>query len=110
MKQCAKHVDDQLPNQLTRVNLLPDDIKCKDTGLNAAIPMVKCNKGPTRKTNKFEYEAAYLTSWDPVSKKRNTNRKYGASEISNTSSIGAEVSATRAKKGRGSRGVKSCYY
>ena len=52
MTQCDEHVNYQLPNKLTRVNLLLGAIEWKDPGLNAAISMVKRNKGPTGKINK----------------------------------------------------------
>ena len=71
---------------------------------------MKEDKGPTGKMNKFEDAAAYLTPWDPVANNRNTNRKRGADEISNTSDGGARVSATRAKQGRGFTGVDFRYY
>ena len=78
MTQCAKHVDYQLTNELTRENFLLDAIKCKDSGLNVGIAMVKGDKGPTRNMNKFKYSSAYLTPWYPVAKNCNTNRKCGA--------------------------------
>ena len=56
--QCSEHVYCQLPNELTCVNLLLNDIEFKDLGLNAAILMVKGDTGPTRKMNKFEDAAA----------------------------------------------------
>ena len=49
-------------------------------------------KMPTGKMNKLEYAAAYLTPQDPVANNLNTNRKRGASEISNTYGGGAQVS------------------
>ena len=81
MTQCSEHVDYQLPKTLTRINFLLDGVECKVPGQNKAIAMVKGDKGPTRKINKFEYAAAYLTPWDPVTKSHNTNRKCGAAEM-----------------------------
>ena len=52
--QCAKHVDYQLTNELTRENFLLNAIKCKDPGLNSAIEMEKGYKGPNRMMNKFK--------------------------------------------------------
>ena len=92
------------------MNFLLYAIKCEYPGLNSSISMAKGEKGPTGKMNKFEYSAAYLTPWDPVSKKRNTNRKSGASEISNTYGGGVQVLTTGEKQGRGSIGVELCYY
>ena len=54
MTQFSDHVDDQLSNKYTRMNFLLDAIKCKDPGLNAAISIVKVDKGPTRNMNKSE--------------------------------------------------------
>ena len=110
MTQYADHVGYQLTNELTRVNLLPDATKFKDTILNAGISMVKGDKGPTWKMNKFEDAAAYLTPWDPVAKKSNNNRKRGAAEISNTFDGGALLSATRAKQVRVSTEDDSQYH
>ena len=76
--QCVDNVDHQILNELTHVNLLLNAIECKDTGLNAAISMLKGDKGPTGKMNKFKYYAAYLTPWDPIANNCNTNRKFGA--------------------------------
>ena len=72
--------------------------------------MVKGDKGPTGKMKQFEDEAVYITPWDPVYKNHNTNSKCSASEITNTSSGGAQVSATRANQGRGYTGVEFHYY
>ena len=46
--------------KMTRVDLLLDDIECKDPGRNAAITMVKGHKKPTGNINKFEDTAAYV--------------------------------------------------
>ena len=110
MTQYAEDVDYQIPNKLTCVNFLLGAIEFKYFGLNAAIGMVKGDKGPTGKMNKFKDAAAYLTPWDHVAKNCNTNRKRGAAEISNTSGGRAQVSATRANQGRGSTGVQFHYY
>ena len=67
MTQCAEHADYQLPNSLTHVNFLIGTIVYKDYGLNAAIAIVKVDKGPTRKMNKLEHASAYLTSMGPCS-------------------------------------------
>ena len=90
--QCAKHVDYQIPQKLTGVNFLIDDIECKYSVLNVAIVMVKFDKGPTGKVNKSEDAAAYFTPWYPVANDLNTNRKRGAYEISHISDGGAQVS------------------
>ena len=46
----------------------------------------------------------------PVNNSINNNRKRGAAEISNTSGVGAQVSATGATQVRDSTGIKYCYY
>ena len=61
MNQRTKIVDYQLPNIFNDVNFLLNDIKCKDTGLNIDIKMLKGDKGPTGKMNTLEYAALYLT-------------------------------------------------
>ena len=60
--------------------------------------------------NKPEDAETHFTPWRPFDKNRNTNRKCGAAEISNTSGGGAQVSATGAKQGRGCAGAELCYY
>ena len=104
------HVDYQITNKLTNVNFPPYVVEFKDHGLKAGIEMVKGVKGPTRKMNKFEYSVAELTPCNHVSKNINTNRKRGASGISNIFNGGVQISETRAKKGRGSTGVKFRYH
>ena len=110
MTQCDDHVDDQLPNKLTRASFLLYAIECKDYFPKAAIVMVKGEKYPTGKTNKFEDAAAYLTPWYPVPKNHNTNRKLGTAEISDLSGGGSQIVETGAKQGRGSTGLEFRYY
>ena len=100
--QCAEYVDYQLPKNFNCVNCLLGAIECKNTVLNAAIEIVKGEKNSTGKTYKLKYAAAHLTPRYPVAKNQNTNRKRGAAETSNTSTRGAQVSATGAKQERGS--------
>ena len=94
MTQCDEYVDYQLPNELARTNFLIDAIEYKDTGLNSDIEMVKGDKVTTVKKNELKYSTAYITLWYPVTKNRNTNRKRGAAEISNTPGGGEQFSAT----------------
>ena len=72
--------------------------------------MVKGDKGPTRKMNKFKYLAAYLIPWDHVSKNCNTNRRRGSAEISNISGIVAQASTYGYNQGRGFTYVDLLHY
>ena len=110
MTQCYEHLDYQLLNKCTRVNFLLNAIECMDTGLNTAIVMMKGDKVPTDKKNKFKYEALYLTPRDPVAKSRNTNRKRGAAEIYDAFVREAQILAIRVKQGRGSTRIGFQYY
>ena len=58
MNQCADIVDYKLPKKLTCANFLHDAIECKDPGQNAAITIVKGDKGPTGNMNKSKDAAA----------------------------------------------------
>ena len=66
------------------------------------------DKCPAGKVNKFEYVADYFTSLYPVANNCNTNSECGADEISETSCVGSQISATGAEQGRGSTGVEFC--
>ena len=60
--------------------------------------------------NKFEDAEAYLTPQDPIANNINTNRKCGASEISDAPGGGAQISANKANQGTGYKGVRFCYH
>ena len=78
MVQCAEHVDFKLPSAQTRVKYLLDAIKCSDSGLQAAMAMIRNNDGPTGKLNDFELTAAYLLPCDPVAKRKSSNESSDA--------------------------------
>ena len=82
-----------------------NNIDCKDPVLNAAIIILKGDKGPTGEINKFGFAAAYLTPLEPVTNNCNNNRKCVEAEISNTYEGREQVSATGAKQVRVSTGV-----
>ena len=70
LSQCAEHVPYQLPNEMSRVTYLLDNIECMDPPLQAAMALVRNDNGPTGKMNDFEATASFILPHDPVAKKR----------------------------------------
>ena len=69
MSACAEHVQNQLPNERSRVGFLIEAIQCADTGLQAAMASVKTDNGPHGLRNNFERAVSHLLPYDPVAKK-----------------------------------------
>jgi hypothetical protein len=109
MQSCAEYVEYQLPTEFTRVGYLLEGIQCNDAGLQAAMASIKLDTTPvTGKRNNFELAATHLLPYDPVAKKRTSNLKRGAGDISDTT--GADVSSFGAKEGIGKTGVHLRYH
>lgn len=109
MKQCAEHVEFQLPNEHSRVGFLLDAIKTSDAALNAAKAQVDTDDGPNGKRNNFEATASYLLPYDPVAKKRQAGAK--RENEANVSQATAEVSSGfGSKPGIGKSGVHLRYH
>jgi hypothetical protein len=109
MQSCAQYVEYQLPTEHTRVGYLLAAFQCNDAGLQAAMASVRLDSTPlTGKRSDFEAAATNLLPYDPVAKKRTSNQKRGAGEISDTS--GAEISSFGAKEGIGKTGVHLRYH
>ena len=107
MQQCAEHVSFQLPNEHTRVGYLLENIQTSDAGLQAAMAQVKTDDGPDGKRNDFESTAAFLLPYDPVAKKRRSQKRTNV-EISDSTSV--EVAAFGSKPGIGKTGVHLRYH
>jgi hypothetical protein len=109
MQSCAEYVEYQLPTEHTRVGYLLEGIQCNDAGLQAAMASIKLDTTlVTGKRNNFELAATHLLPYDPVAKKRTSNLKRGAGDISDTT--GANVSSFGAKEGIGKTGVHLRYH
>jgi hypothetical protein len=91
LEACAEHVQYQLPNQHSKVDLLLYAIQNNDAGLQAAIASVRADDGPTGKRNDFEAAATQLLAYDPVAKKRLRGTKRGAGMISSVMNIADDV-------------------
>ena len=46
MQASAEHVQNQLPNEHSRVGFLLEAIQCSDPGLQAAMASIKTDNGP----------------------------------------------------------------
>jgi hypothetical protein len=108
LKQCADHVQFQLPDEHTRVRYLMTAIQCKDPEIQAALANIRSDAdGPEAKRNNFENAVSFLLPADPVSKKRKLN---------NDKDAGAQISAANLKTkpgikpNKGSTGVELRYY
>jgi hypothetical protein len=116
IRQCAEHVNFQLPNERTRVSYLLDVIQCNDTGLQAAMAQVRTDAGVNGKMNDFEATASYLLPYDPVSKKRAAGNKRGVAAISDISGSedadisGLQGAGQKSKPSVGRTGVEFRYY
>ena len=99
LSQCAEHVPYQLPNELSRVTHLLDNIECLDPPLQAAMAFVRNDTG---KMNDFEATAAYILPYDPVAKKRTqaattSGKRVANAEISEATTVSKDSSAAGAK-------------
>ena len=115
MQECAVHVPYQLPNQFTRVTHLLDNIQCDYAPLQAAMALVRNDRGPTGKMNNFEDTASFIIPHDPVSKKRPNKRDHSnisSSEAKDNSSKNSEISISSAsvKPSTGKTGVEFRFY
>jgi hypothetical protein len=109
MQSCAQYVEYQLPTEHTRVGYLLAGIQCNDAGLQAAMASVRLDTTPlTGKRSDFEAAATHLLPYDPVAKKRTSNHKRGAGEISDIT--GADISSFGTKEGIGKTGVHLRYH
>ena len=104
---CAEHVEYQLPNAHSRVGYLLDAIESDDAGLQAAMANVEDDTGVGGKRGEFEAAVAYLLPKDPVVKRKQTDGKRLAGEISDTS---ATVGDFGTKPGIGKTGVHLRYH
>ena len=75
MTQCAEHVDYQLPNELTRVTYLLDEIENNYARLQDAMALCINDQDPGGNMNDFEATAAFHLPHDPVSTKRDSARR-----------------------------------
>lgn len=100
LSQCAEHVPYQLPNELSRVTYLLDNIECLDPPLQAAMALVRNDNGPMGKMNDFEATAAFILPHDPVAKKR-TQAATSGKRVAN-----AEISEAIASKDIPATGAK----
>ena len=108
MQSCAEYVPYQLPTEHTRVGYLLTGILCNDAGLQAAMASIKLDTNPiTGKRYNFELAAAHLLPYDPVAKKR-SSQKRGVGDISDTTA--ADISSFGAKEGIGTTGVHLRYH
>ena len=103
MQQCATHLTMQLPNEGARVKFLLDAIECPYAPLQAAMALVRNDKGETGKRNDFEATASFILPHDPVAKKREDSKRPHA-DISST-----DVSGSSPGKGKSS-GVELRYH
>ena len=90
LSQCAEHVPYQLPNELSRVTYLLDNIESMDPPLQAAMALVRNDNGPTGKMHDFEATASFILPHDPVAKKRaqaSTPTKRTNAEISDATVV-----------------------
>ncbi len=87
LSQCAEHVPYELPNEVSRVTYLLDNIESMDPPLQAAMALVQNGNSPSGKMNDFEATASFILPHHPVAKKRlqasNPNKRPTA-EISDT--------------------------
>ena len=96
MQQCAEHIAYQLPNKLTRVGYLLEGIQCSDSGLQAAMAIMRTDDGVNGMRSDFEQAAAHLLPYDPVARKQAAGTKRPAANISDTRGIqGANASAIK---------------
>lgn len=111
MRECAQHIDFQLPNEHTRVGYLLTAIQCSDPTMQAALANVTGDDGPTGKRNNFERAASYLLPSCPVAKKRvQNNSKRSQNEISSTAADVSAVAGFGSKPGIGKSGVHFRYH
>ena len=106
MKQCAEHVDFQLPNERTRVRCLLEAIVTQDASLQAGIAAVRSeDKGLI---DDFKKVATYLAKFDPVAKRK---IGHGGDKLTYLASS-ADVSSTSAspKTSKGKTRVEFRYY
>ena len=110
MTQCIRHVDFQLPNELTRVTFLLDAIECNDAPLQAAMALVRNDTGPGGKMNNFEATASFLMPHDPVARTRKGNgSKRGIADISSVAT-GNPSKNKQLRSGIGKTGVEFRFY
>ena len=84
MSACAEHIQNQLPNEHSRIGLLIDEIQCADAGLHAVMASVKTDNGLYGLQNDFERAVAHLLPYDQVPKKRAMGIKPGSALFSLT--------------------------
>jgi hypothetical protein len=111
MQECARHVDFQLPNDLTRVDHLLRAIKCNDFALNTAKAIIEKDYGPGGMMHDFEQAASYLVQYDPVAKKQRESQsgKRNSNEIS-AMKAEASVKTASSKPSTGKTGVEFRFY
>ena len=122
MMACTQHVSFQLPIEFTRAGYLLDGIENFDSQFQAVIVRVLDDTGAGGKRNNFELCAAYILPKDPVVRRRSTQEKRKAAEISSNNvryagpgnGVGASNSNVSykgaGKKGIGSTGVRLRYH
>ena len=85
MQLCAQYVQDQLPDEHSRVRFLLDAIRSSDPRLEAAMSRVHADEGSNGMRNDFEAAAAQLVPFDPVARRhRVAGSKRGQSLNSGT--------------------------
>ena len=72
MQASAEHVQNQPPNEHSRVGVLLEAIQCSDPGLQAAMASIKTDNDPEGMRNNFEATASYLLPYDPVARMRSS--------------------------------------
>lgn len=109
LKQCADHVQFQLPDEHTRVRYLMTAIQCKDPEIQAALANIRSDAdGPEAKRNNFENAVSFLLPADPVAKKRKLNNDKDLNANISSATIGKNKPGI--KPNSGSTGVELRYY
>ena len=76
IQRCAEKITHTIPSENQRVIYLLDAIQCNDPQLQAALANVRAdNQVGVGKMHNFELMAAYILPHDPVSGKRNNNKR-----------------------------------
>ena len=107
MQTSAEYVQYQLPNEHSRVGVLLEAIQFSDSGLQAAMVIIKTDNCLEGMRNNFEAMAAHLLPYDPVAKKRSSGQKRGSAQIS---SVMDTSNSTMKKPSIGITGIHLHYY
>ena len=110
MKAAAEHVTYHLPNDHSRFCHFLDVIQNSDSGLQAAMAIVKIDNDTSNLQNDFELSAAHLLPYNTVQKKQRNNNKRGAAEILDVNGDDNQVSAFGTKPGIEKTGVYLHYH